>query len=316
MKRREFLAAAGGTLAAGAFGSSFAAASRAIPRLGLQLFTVPILLEKDLEEGLRQIAKYGYKELELYGPYPFSVPAAHESWRAVLPMLKFTQSGYFGRTAKEFRALMDRNGLSSPSMHIDLGTLKERLDQTAEAAHILGQRHIGISNLPPDRRKTLDDYRRAADEFNEIGQRMSRHGLKFLYHNHGYGLKPVNGVVPMRLLIERIDPKVVSLEMDIYWTIAGGADPVEMLETYAGRYRLVHLKNMKQLVHFEGDGSNADEWVKLFPYMANAGDGVLDIPRIVKTARRTGVKNFHVEFDQAADPIGTLKANADYLLRL
>jgi sugar phosphate isomerase/epimerase len=322
MDRRSFLSLAGGALAASTIirapSASAAEASkgRAIPRLGLQLFTVPVLLEKDLEAGLKQIAQIGYKELELFGPYPFSTPAAQESWRAVTKMLNFTQSGYFGRTAKEFRALLDRNGLSSPSMHIDFGTLHERLDQVAEAAHIVGQRHIGISSLPADRRRTPDDFRRAADEFNELGARMARHGLHFLYHNHGYGLRPVDGRVPLKLLIEHIDPKVVSLEMDVFWTTAGGADPAALLDEYPGRYKLIHLKDMKELRRFEGDGGDPSQWVKLFPYMTNAGQGVLDVANIVAHARKAGVEHFYVEYDQAADPIGTLKANKQFLAAL
>lgn len=316
MDRRVFMQTSAGLLATGLAGGGLAAAQRAIPRVGLQLFTVPLLLEKDLEAGLRQIAQIGYKELELFGPYPYSAPSAHERWRAVLPQLKFTQSGFFGRTAQQFKALLDANGLTAPSIHIDLETLQTRLPQVAEAAQLLGHRHVGMSSLPEEMRRTPDDYRRAADVFNELGTRMARHGMKFLYHNHGYGLKPVNGVMPLRALIERIDPKVVSLEMDVYWTTAGGADPAELLDAYPGRYRLIHLKDMQQRMRFDGDGGDAAQWVKLFPYMTNAGDGVLDIGRIVTHARKSGVEHFIVEFDQAADPIGTLNRNYRFLSSL
>ena len=115
-------------------------------------------------------------------------------------------------------------------------------------------------------------------------------GLRFLCHNHGCGLTPVDGQIPLRLLIERIDPRYVGLEMDFYWTTAGGADPVEMLDAYPGRHRLIHLQDMKQRVRFEGDGGTPAQWVKLFPYMADAGEGVLDIPTIVAHAKRAGVE--------------------------
>jgi sugar phosphate isomerase/epimerase len=306
MDRRTFLQSTAGAFAAWTTaGAAVAATSRqpAIPRLGLQLFTVPVLLEQDLDAGLRQIAQIGYKELELFGPYPYSVPSAHERWRAVVPQLKFTQSGFFGRTAQQFRALMDRNGLSAPSIHTDV-------------AHLLGHRHVGISSLPAEMRGTPDDYRRAADLFNELGARMATHNLRFLYHNHGYGLKPVDGKVPLHALIERIDPKVVSLEMDIYWTTAGGADPVELLDAYPGRYKLMHLKDMKQRVRFDGDGGDPSQWVKLFPYVTNSGQGVLEIATIVSHARQAGVEHFIVEYDQAADPVGTLMTSFRYLSAL
>lgn len=316
MNRRSFLCAAAGAMGAVYAGNSNASQRPAISRLGLQLFTVPAMLEMGLDSGLRIISDCGYKEVELFGPYPFSVPSAHERWRSVLPMLKFTQSGYFGRTAQEFRALLDLNGLTSPSIHIDVETLQQRLDQVAEAAHILGHRHVGISSLPAELRRTPDGYRKAAELFNQLGQRMARHGLKFLYHNHGYGLQPWDGRAPLKDLIENIDPELVSLELDVFWTAAGGEEPAELLDAYPGRYKLIHLKDMKQRVRFSGDGGDASQWTQLFPYITNSGQGVLDIPRIVDAARRSGVEHFIVEFDQAEDAEGTLKANQQFLSQL
>jgi sugar phosphate isomerase/epimerase len=141
-------------------------------------------------------------------------------------------------------------------------------------------------------RGTPDDYRRAADLFNELGARMAQYNLRFLYHNHGYGLKPVDGKVPLHALLERVDPKFVSLELDVYWTAAGGADPAALLDAYPGRYKLMHLKDMKQRVRFDGDGGDPSQWVKLFPYMTNAGQGVLASP--TSSAMRAGrVLTFH-----------------------
>ena len=129
-----------------------------------------------------------------------------------------------------------------------------------------------------------------------------------------------NGIVDLSsipvAIIERIDPKVVSLEMDVYWTTAGGMDPAAMLDAYPGRYKLIHLKDMKQKMRFEGDGGTAAQWVKLFPYMTDAGQGVLDVANIVAHARKAGVEHFIVEHDQAEDPIGSLRANQKFLSAL
>jgi sugar phosphate isomerase/epimerase len=122
--------------------------------------------------------------------------------------------------------------------------------------------------------------------------------------------------VPLRVLVEHIDPAVVGLELDVYWTTAGGADPVELLDAYPGRYRLIHLKDMKQHVRFEGDGGEPAQWVKLFPCMANSGEGVLDMHDIVVHAKRSGVEHFIVEYDQAPDPLGTLRTNYHNLMAL
>lgn len=316
--RRRFLRSA---LAAGLFPWARprrprSAQPAALERIGVQLFTLPRLLEKDFPATLELLAEIGYTELEFFGPYPFSVPAAHARWEAITPSLDFTQSGYFGRSVEEVRALMDRHGLSSPSMHIDLGTLTERLDETVEAAHTLGQRYAGISAIPADMRRTLDDYRRVADTFNDIGARMRPAGLRFLYHNHGYGLVEMEGEIPFRVLVERTDPDLVALEMDVYWTTAGGADPVAYLKDYPGRFRLMHIKDMAESVRFAGDGGEAAQWIELFPYMADAGSGVLDLPAILAEARRSGVEHFLLERDQAARPEEALRNSYRYLAAL
>ena len=92
------------------------------------------------------------------------------------------------------------------------------------------------------------------------------------------------------------------MEMDLFWTVAGGADPVEFLDAYRGRYRLMHIKDMKQRVRFSGDGGDAAQWIELFPYVTDAGSGVLDLPTILSHAKRSGVEHFLVEQDLVANP--------------
>jgi len=316
LSRREFLAAAGaaaaGLVAARDAGAALYGADRLGP-IGVQLFSLPKLLEQDFEGAVKMLADLGYKEVELFGPYPFSVPAAHARWKAVTPSLGFTGSGYFGRTAKQAREALDRHGLSSPSMHVDLDTLRERLDQVGEAAHTLGHGYAGIASIPPERRRTLDDYKRMADDFNAIGARAARIGFKILYHNHGYGLVPLGGKVPLQVILERTDPKLVAMEMDVFWTMAGGADPVEYLDAYPSHYRLMHVKDMTKQARFAGDGGDPEQWIALFPFMTTAGSGVLDLPRILSHAKRAGVQHFYVEQDLAANPAEALGTSIRYL---
>jgi len=323
MHRRTFLkataaAATGGLLTA--CGREPSAASEAatsapahLDRIGVNLFTIPHLLEQDFAGAMAKLAGIGYKELEFFGPYPFSVPEVHARWNAVTGALGFTQSGYFGVSAREVRDLLDGHGLSTPSMHIDLDTLTTRLDNVAEAAHVLGQRYAGPSAIPAEKRQSLDGYKRTADEFNALGMRMQEVGLQLLYHNHGYGLVAMEGEIPLQVFIERTDPTYVVLEMDIYWTTAGGADPIAYLEAYPDHYRLMHIKDMTEVVRFEGDGGDPQQWIELFPYMADAGSGVLDLPRILATARRTGIRHFYLERDRAEDPDTTLQNSYTFL---
>ncbi len=318
LSRRAFLAASAAAGAAAAT-TGLRVADAAVPdrvdrldRLGVGLFTLPKSLERDFDGTLAMIAGLGYAEVEFFGPYPFSVPSAQASWKAAGPSLGFTGSGFFGRSARQVRESLDRHGLASPSMHVDFDTLRDRLEQVGEAAHEIGWRYAGIAMIPPERRRTLDDYRRMADEFNAIGHRAKPLGFKVLYHNHGYGFTPLEGEIPERVLFDRLDPEVVALEMDVFWTVAGGADPVALLDAYPRLYRLMHVKDMTRQARFTRGGDMQDV-MSLFPYMTTAGAGVLDLPRILGHARRAGVTHFYVEQDLAADPPAQLAASLRYL---
>ncbi len=137
--------------------------------------------------------------------------------------------------------------------------------------------------------------------------------MKFAYHNHGYGLKEMNGKIPLELILDGTEPSLVFFEMDLYWTTAGGADPVAYLEKYKNRYHLMHVKDMSKKMQFSGDGGNSAQWIELFPYMTTAGNGVIDLKIILPKAKESGVKHFIVEQDMVADPEVALKKSFDYL---
>jgi sugar phosphate isomerase/epimerase len=283
-----------------------------LDRLGVGLFTVPKSLDHDFDGTLAMIAGLGYKEVEFFGPYSFSVQAAQDGWKGAAAALGFAGSGLFGRTPRQVREVLDRNGLTSPSMHVDLDTLRDRTEQVGEAAHEIGWKYCGLAMIDAERRRTLDDYKRNGDLLNEIGMRAKASGFKVLYHNHGYGFTPLEGQIPERVLFDRLDPSVVSLEMDIFWTVAGGADPVELLDAYPKLYRLMHVKDMSKIGRFTR-GGDMQEIMGLFPLMTTAGNGVFDLPRILGHAKRNGVEHFYVEQDLAADPPAQLAASERYL---
>ncbi len=315
--RRGFIQGTAATLAAlgGAVPPAFAAGAR-LGRIGVQLFTIPTLVEKDFAGTMKLLASIGYKEVEMFGPFDWSAQEAKDDWAKAVPMLAFKGSGYFGHTAKEVRAILDDNGLRSPSMHTDLHSLRTRLGPMAEAAHVVGQRYVVLPAIPAGERRTPDDARRLADEFNDIGAKARKLGIRFMYHNHGYWLKAVDGVVPFETLVQHTDPAVFDLGMDLYWTTAGNADPVAYLERFKGRYKALHIKDMAKPMHFEGDGGDAAQWVALFGNIADAGSGVLDLKRILSAAHRTGVEHFFLERDQSPTPEQTLRSSYGYLSTL
>jgi sugar phosphate isomerase/epimerase len=317
MHRREFLfSAAAAGLAASALHLTPARAGALVKKIGVQFFSLPKNLEKDFDGTLGMLKRLGYSEVEFYGPYEFSAPEAVASWAKVTPQLGFSGSGFYGLTAQKARALLDKHVLTAPSMHTDLETLQTRMGPLSDAAHVIGATYVVLPAIPQEKRKTLDDYKRMVDAFNSIGDQAVRHGVKFGYHNHGYGLKEMQGQVPLQLLLKGTDPKKVFFEMDIYWTTAGGADPVKLLKENASRYKMLHMKDMKEHKVFKGDGGDPSQWMELFPYMTTVGDGVIDIKAIVAQAQASGVEHLFVEQDMVANPEVALKRSADYLLKL
>ena len=316
MHRRQFLFCSAAVLAAATLRAKPARAGTLVKKIGVQFFSVPKLLEKDFDGTLGLLKRLGYSEVEFYGPYEFSDPEAIREWAKVTPQLGFSGSGFYGLTAQKARASLDKHGLTAPSMHTDLLTLQSHIGPLSDAAHVIGATYVVLPAIPQDRRKTLDDYKRMADAFNAIGEQAERHGVKFGYHNHGYGLKEMQGQVPLQLLLKGTDPKKVFFEMDIYWTTAGGADPVKLLKEHASRYKMLHMKDMKEHRQFKGDGGDPGQWMELFPYMTTVGDGVIDIKAIVEQAKASGVEHLFVEQDMVANPEVALQRSADYLLKL
>jgi sugar phosphate isomerase/epimerase len=285
-------------------------------RIGLQLFSIPKLLDADFEGTLAMLARLGYKEIEFFGPYDFSARSEKEHWAPIGVQLGMRGSGYYGLTAKQVRAVLDLNGMASPSMQTDLESLRTRMSELAEAAHIVGHRYVILPSLRAEHRVSLDSYKRAADMFNEIGAQAVKEGIRFAYHNHGYGFAELDGHIPIHMLLEHTDPALVDLQMDIYWTTVGGADPIELLKRYPNRYRLLHIKDMTTPVRFAGDGGDPSQWIEMFPYMADVGDGIFDLAGILSQARKSGVQHFIVERDLAPNADAMLENSYKHLVGL
>jgi sugar phosphate isomerase/epimerase len=290
--------------------------ARVLKKIGVQLFSLPTSLENDFEGSIAMLAAMGYREIVLYGPYYFSTPPAKERWKAVTPMLGFKGSGYFGRTENQIKDLFESHSLSIPAIHTDLDTLEKNMPRLGEAGAALGFTYVILPSIPDERRQSLDDYKRMAEVFNGIGENAKKEGLRFAYHNHGYGLSEVDGQIPLHLIFDNTDPDLVFFEMDLFWTISGKADPVEYLKKYKNRYHLMHVKDMKELKTFSGDGGNASQWIELFPNMTTAGDGVIDLEAILQVAKKNGVRHFFVEQDMVENPEQALKSSIQFLKTL
>ena len=242
--------------------------------LGVQLYTVRALMEKDMPGTLRQLGEIGFKEVEF--------------------------AGYFDRPAKEVRTMLDQAGLTAPSAHVPLDALRKSLAKVADDAAAVGHRIVICPYLEAP--KTVDGWRKLADEFNTMATTLRQRDLQFAYHNHDFEFTPVAGTVPYDVLLERTDRDLVKMELDLFWATKAGRDPLTYFARYPGRFPAVHVKDMRGI-------RGAQE-------MTEVGAGEIDFGRVFARAAEGGVQHFIVEHDNPADPLASVRTSYGNLRRL
>jgi sugar phosphate isomerase/epimerase len=269
LDRRSFLTALG-ALAAGLPATRLLAAGPRCP-FGVQLYTLREALARDLTGTLRQVAEIGYQEVEF--------------------------AGYHGHSTREVRSALTAAGLQAPAAHVSLEALRDQLDSTIETAAEIGHRYLFLPWIPESER-TLDGYRRLGEMMNRAAERAIRSGLRVGYHNQAYDFAPIEGQVPLEVLVRATDERVRH-ELDVYWAVAGGADPVAWLTRFGGSFAAVHLKDRTR------DGQ-----------MVDVGAGAIDFPGVLAAAEAAGIRHCFVEHDSPVSPLASIRAGRDYLTRL
>lgn len=312
--RRKFTQLAGASLAALSFSPTLVQAFAEKRSLGVQLFTIPQMAASDFKGTLQLLSKIGYREVEFFGPYEFSAPETIERWKPLAAQMGIKQNAFYGYSLAEVKSLMSDLDLRCPSVHLDLPTLRQNMGPAMEALASLGVKYVAIPTLMnPSERATLGGYQKLAAEFSVLGEKMTKYGITFTYHNHGYEHALKDGKVPMDVLLTETDKKYVAFELDIFWMKAAGGEPVEYLKKYPGRFKLMHVKDAKEPIRFTGDGGTPDQWMALFPKMADPGTGVFDLSELISTAEKSGVQHFFLERDLTPDPQTTLNNSFTYL---
>ena len=274
--RRDFLFAVAGTVLL--YGCNKAngniSSSRSISkdRIGIQLYTVRDHMAVDLNNTLQGIAAIGYQEVEF--------------------------AGYFDHSPEEIRTILSGEGLASPSTHIPLKFIQNSPNQIIDTALTIGHEYIVMPWIMPHQR-SLYKYKEYIELFNKFGEQCQRVGLKFAYHNHDFEFEVIEGIRPMDLLLEGTDTNLVSFELDLYWIIKAGADPLEYIKKYPNRFPLWHIKDMGN------DGS-----------MRDVGEGIIDFEEIFKLKELSGLKHYYVEHDNPPDSLMTAANSFDALLKL
>lgn len=287
MHRREFLKVGGALGLTAAFGGLACTNRQAggnsddaplpLSSIGLQLYTVRTLMERDVPRTLEQVAAAGYPLVET--------------------------AGLYGLSPEAFRALLDRTNLRTPSGHYPAEQLEGTIDTVFATARTLGQQWIVFPWLAPSARPaSLAAYEAFAERLNRIGQRCRAAGFGFAYHNHDFEFETFGGSAPAYdTLLARTDPALVSFELDAYWVYKAGHDPVRYFERFPGRFPLCHIK--------DGTASPARR-------IADVGAGVIDFRRLFAASKVAGLRYAFVEHDEPADPLASIRASHDYLARL
>ncbi|TDX01800.1 TIM barrel protein [Dinghuibacter silviterrae] len=227
---------------------------------GLQLYSLRDQLPKDPQTWIAKVAQAGYKNVETYG--------------------LSSDSKFFGVDTKAFKALLDQNHLFSTSGHYGVDEYLAKgtdhdLGLAIDAVHALGQKYLTVPYLGDQFRKTEADWVKVAGQFNDLAKKLKKEGIQMAYHNHNFEFVPVN--VQTRgydLLLKHTDPELVHFEMDLYWVVRGGADPVQLFHEHPGRFVMWHVKDMNKTTPSLNTevGTGSIDFVKIFKYHTLSGE--------------------------------------------
>jgi len=253
--------------------------AKKIKKFALQLYSLRDDLPKEPKAVLKQVAAFGYKQIESY---------------------EGKQGMFWGMTAMEFKKYMKELDMNIISSHCNINTDFEK--KAADAASI-GMKYLICPWI--GQQKTVDDYKRFADQFNKCGSTCKKNGIRFAYHNHDYTFKEQDGQFPQDIIMKETDPALVDYEMDIFWLVVAGEDPIAWLKKYPGRFKLSHIKDR----HIAGNGK--DESCIL-------GEGDIDYKGIIKIAEDYGIEYHVVEQEEyeGTTPLFSAEKNAAYMKQL
>ncbi len=272
-------------LLTGACSAFSLAAKRRLPvPVGLQLYSLRYLAKKDLRAMLTLVRKLGFKEVET--------------------------SEFYGRTAAQFHKMLEAEGLKATSMMAPYEQLGSGISAVIGDAKELGVEYVVCPVIPYKRHLTVEDIRRAAADFNRWGEKLAAAGLRFGYHAHGIEFGPSPDGTVFDTLAKLVGPDRLNFEMDIFWIVYARQDPVKLLEKYRGRFRLMHLKDMRKGLELGGLPSDVREEASV-----PLGQGTIDIPAVLRAARRTGVEHYYLE-DEAPDADRQIPESLRYLQSL
>ena len=267
LSRRNFIKTSGSSLVSAAILSqlplSLAGCGNLLGKrsFGFQIWTIREKLIADFSGTLKMMADLGYKEVEMCSPLGYGFDELHEI------------------KGPDMRKIIEDAGLKCTSSHYNLGELRDHLDNRIQWAHDLGMDQMILSSfwLPED--ASIDDYRKAADELNSIGEKTKKAGIQIGFHNHHGEFEKRGDELIYDVLLDQLDPDLVKMQFQVA-VVNIGYIAADYFTRYPGRFISAHLS----------DYINEDESVPV-------GQGMVDWPAFFKAAKTGGVKNFYAEID-------------------
>jgi sugar phosphate isomerase/epimerase len=233
-------------------------------QLGLQLYSLRAQFAKDVPGTLDKVREMGFKYVETAGTY--------------------------GMPPEKFRKECEARGLTIVSAHMPYEKFRDNPEGAAKDAEALGVKYAGCAWIAHQGAFSEKDCREIAKVFNAAGETLAKHGIKFFYHTHGYEFQPYGSGTLFDLLMSETKPQLVAYEMDVFWVVHGGQNPVSLLEKYKGRFELMHLKDMKTgtPINLLTGSSDVRNDVAM-------GTGQIQYRKILPAAENSGVKWYFIE---------------------
>ncbi|MEP6737159.1 MAG: sugar phosphate isomerase/epimerase [Chryseolinea sp.] len=230
-------------------------------KMGLQLFTIRDAMAKDVPGTLKIVSSLGYQDTEIYG-------------------YNGEQGTYYGLKAADFKKLLEDNGLTATSGHYDFAALfdkpedelKRYVDQCIQGAQAIGSRYITWPWLDPESR-TIEKFKVLTGKLNLIGDQVNKSGLGFAYHNHNFEFIDHNGENGYDIVMRETDPKLVKLQIDLYWVAhSSKLTAIELFNKQPGRFVMWHIKDMDKVSRdYTEMGNGSIDYKPILPYAEKSG---------------------------------------------
>ena len=243
-------------------------------KIGLQMYTLRHVVNRSNIDGiLNRVAGIGYKELEVFG-YSGS-------------------DKFWGLDPTSFKKLLKSTGLKAPSAHIAFenfltGKDEDELRLICDAASTIGNKYLVVAWLDEKYRRTADNYKLIAEKLNRAGRIARQYGLQLAYHNHDFEFATLeNKATGFDIILKDTDKGLLKMELDLYWAVKAGKDPVQLFTENPGRFPLWHVKDLDTTTHT----------------FTEVGAGSIDFKKIFDQSKLAGLQHFFIEQDEVTKDV-------------